>query len=274
MGPVAIRYAGLGSSLTSLGYKIEDMGNVQIPGHYTLKGSTLDERLPLISKGCEVTYQLAREAVDAGTIPIFLGGDHSAAIGSIGGVTHGGPCGVIWIDAHADFNTPESSTTGNIHGMALAILLGSGPDSLVHAGRPGAKLSPQQVVLIGLRDIDPEEKRRLRASGCTVFTMRDIDEIGIYAVLQKGLATLDTMDRLHVSLDLDSISPSEAPGVGTPVPGGLTYREAQLIMEMICDTGKLQSLDLMEVNPILDDRNKTAQIGVALTSSLFGKSII
>lgn len=274
MGPVAIRYAGLGSSLTSLGYRVEDMGNIQIPGHYTLKNSAFLKRLPLISRGCEETYRLGREAIKAGALPVFLGGDHSAAIGSIGGVTHSKECGVIWIDAHADFNTPEISSTGNIHGMTLAILLGSGPDALVDVGRPGAKLTPAKVVMIGLRDIDPEEKQRVRASGCTVFTMRDIDEIGIHAVLKKGLAALHHLDRIHVSLDLDSIRPADAPGVGTPVRGGLTYREAQLVMEMICDTGKLQSLDLMEVNPILDERNKTAEVAVALAASLFGKSII
>ncbi len=274
MGPVAIRYAGLSTALRGLGYQTEDMGNVTIPGHYTLTGTSYAERLPLICEACEATYQQAREAVQSATIPVFLGGDHSAAIGSIGGVTHDRPAGVIWIDAHGDFNTPETSETCNIHGMALAILLGKGPPELVNAGRPGAKLCGDQVALIGVRDLDRREKQLLRESGCTVFTMRDIDEIGMSGVLRATLKALAGMDRLHVSLDMDSIDANEAPGVGTPVPGGLTYREAQLLMETICDTGKVCSLDIMETNPILDISNRTARTAVALAASLFGKSIL
>jgi len=274
MGPVAIRYAGLGSALRRLGYQTQDYGNIDIPGHYTLEDSSFGERLRLIRAACLETYHRASQAIDDGTVPIFLGGDHSASIGSIGGITHKQGCGAIWVDAHGDFNTPETSQTSNIHGMALAILLGRGPRELVDVGRPGAKLAPEHVVIIGTRQLDREEKAGLRASGCTIFTMRDIDELGMHGVLKRALLTLATCRRIHLSLDMDSIDPNEAPGVGTPVPGGLTYREAQLLMETVCDTGKLCSLDIMETNPILDISNRTAQTAVSLTASLFGKSIL
>lgn len=274
MGPVALRYAGLGSALRSLGYRTEDMGNIDVPGHYTLTDKGLEERLRLIHLACHQTYQLARQAVSDGTIPIFLGGDHSASIGSVGGITHQADCGLVWVDAHGDFNTPETSETGNIHGMSLAILLGKGPQELVDIGRSGAKIEPGKVVLIGARQLDPAEKRLLKQSGVTIYTMREIDEQGIGAVIAAALEQLDGCSRLHVSLDMDSLDPDESPGVGTPVAGGLNYREAQLLMETISDTNRLCSLDIMETNPILDIRNRTAQTGVALAASLFGKSII
>jgi len=274
MGPVAIRYAGLSGALTKLGYHTQDVGNIEVPGHYTLTHRGFSDRLPPIRTACEETYELARRAIRDGTIPIFLGGDHSASIGSIGGVTHDNDCGLIWIDAHGDFNTPETSETGNIHGMALAILYGKGPQELVDVGRPGAKLKPEQVVLIGPRQLDQSEKENLRASGCTIFTMRDIDERGMSSVIAQALEKLSDCQHIHVSLDMDSIDPNEAPGVGTPVAGGLSYREAQLLMETISDTRRLLSLDIMETNPILDVSNRTAQVAVALAASLFGKSIL
>jgi len=274
IGPVAIRYAGLAGALRNLGYRTEDLGNIDVPGHYTLVGTSYTERLPLIRAACETTYALARDAVRDRTVPIFLGGDHSAAIGSIGGVTHDEACGVVWIDAHGDFNTPETSLSCNIHGMALAILLGRGPHELIDVGRPGAKLDGGQVVLIGVRDLDRREREQLRESGCTIFTMRDIDEIGMHEVLQKTMDSLSRFEKIHISLDMDGMDTNEAPGVGTPVPGGLTYREAQLLMETICDTGRLCSLDIMETNPILDISNRTAQTAVSLASSLFGKRIL
>ena len=274
MGPVAIRYAGLSSSLRKLGYHTQDIGNIDVPGHYTLVGREFNDRLPLIRAACNETYELAKRAVKDGTIPVFLGGDHSASIGSIGGITHYSDCGLIWIDAHGDFNTPETSETGNIHGMALAVLLGRGPKELVEVGRTGAKLRPENVVLIGPRELDDTEKKNLQDSGCTIFTMRDIDEQGMSRVIAKGLDKISGCTHIHVSLDMDSIDPNEAPGVGTPVPGGLSYREAQLLMETISDTGRLHSLDIMETNPILDIGNQTAQVAVSLTSSLFGKSIL
>jgi arginase len=274
MAPVAIRYAGLAQKLRSLGYHTVDRGNINVPGHYTLTGTSYNERLIPICKACEMAYRLGAEAVKNEEIPIFLGGDHSASIGTIGGVTHDSPCGLIWVDAHGDFNTPETSASENIHGMALAILLGKGSRELVDVGRAGAKIAPENVILIGVRDLDPEEKKMLAQSGCTVYTMRDVDELGMHAILRKALARLVNLPQIHLSLDMDAIDPQEAPGVGTPSHGGLTYREAQLIMETLCDSGKLRSVDVMEVNPILDIRNQTAQVAVSLLSSLFGKSII
>ncbi len=274
IGPVAIRYAGLAATLRKLGYQTEDLGNIDVPGHYTLADTGFAERLPLIRRACETTYRLAREAIQDKTVPIFLGGDHSASIGSIGGVTDIHDCGLIWVDAHGDFNTPETSQTCNIHGMSLAILLGRGPRELVDIGRTGSKLNPNRVVLIGIRNLDHQEKALLKTSGCTIFTMRDIDEIGMAGVLQKTMAILAEVPHIHLSLDMDGIDPNEAPGVGTPVPGGLTYREAQLLMETVCDSAKLMSLDIMETNPILDISNRTARTAVALAASLFGKRIL
>lgn len=274
MGPVALRYAGLSPVLKKLGFQTEDAGNIDVPGHYTLTDSGYNERLPLIRAACEKAYKAGQKAIQEDTIPIFLGGDHSASIGTIGGITHDDPCGVIWIDAHGDYNTPESSDTCNIHGMALAILLGEGPPELINVGRKGAKVKPEHVVLIGIRELDRQEKENLRSSGCAIYTMRDVDELGMHGVLKQTMQTLSGCSRIHLSLDMDSIDPNEAPGVGTPVPGGLTYREAQLLMETICDTGLLSSLDIMETNPILDISNRTAQMAVSLTASLFGKSIL
>ena len=274
MGPVAIRYAGLSKTLRNLGYQTQDAGNIEIPGHYTLTDSTFSERLPLIRSACQKVYRTAQKAITDETIPIFLGGDHSASIGSIGGITDDCECGVIWVDAHGDCNTPATSQTRNVHGMALAILLGKGPKQLVDVGRKGPKLNPRHVVLIGVRDLDHQEKENLKESGCTVFTMRDVDELGMHAVLRKTLKILTECTYIHLSLDMDSIDPIEAPGVGTPVAGGLSYREAQLLMETVHDTDRLLSLDIMETNPILDNSNRTAQVAVSLTASLFGKSIL
>jgi len=274
MGPIAIRYAGLAKTLRKLGYRTEDIGNIAVPGHYTLTEGGYSECLPLIQAACNKAYALAQRAIRESTLPIFLGGDHSASIGSIGGITHDHNCGVIWVDAHGDYNTPQSSKTGNIHGMPLAILLGKGPKNLVDVGRKGSKLKPENVVLVGIRDLDRREKDRLKDSGCSIYTMRDIDELGIHEVLRNALKSLSNCKHIHLSLDMDSIDPNEAPGVGTPVPGGLTYREAQLLMETICDSGRLHSLDIMETNPILDISNRTAEIAVSLTASLFGKSIL
>jgi arginase len=274
IAPVAIRYAGLGLKLRNLGYHTIDRGNIDVPGHYTLSSTKYEERIIPIREACEKAYILGAEAIKNGEIPLFLGGDHSAAIGTIGGVTDAKPCGVIWVDAHGDFNTPETSSSKNIHGMALAVLLGMGAEQLVNIGRPGPKVAPENVIMIGVRDLDCEEKRLLANSGCTVFTMRDVDELGMHTVLRKALKKLEHIPTIHLSLDMDAMDPKEAPGVGTPSPGGLTYREAQLIMETLCDSKKLQSADVMETNPILDTQNKTAQVAVSLIASLFGKSII
>ncbi len=274
MGPSAIRYADLAGSLNALGYKTADSGDITIPGHYALANTSLEERLPLIGNACRTAYELGKKAIKRGETPIFLGGDHSASIGTVGGVTHEEDVGLIWIDAHGDFNTPETSASQNVHGMALAVLLGLGPEELVDIGRKGPKVKADNVALIGLRDLDQEEKALIRKSGCTVFTMRDVDEIGIRAVLMRTLKKFQNLNKIHISLDLDVMDPLDAPGVGTPSQGGLTYREGQLIMEILADTGKLHSVDIMEINPILDIQNRTAQMAVNLVTSLFGKKII
>lgn len=274
MGPSAIRYAGLAGRLEKLGYRINDVGNIEVAGRYSFAGHNRAERVSAIGEACARSYAAGQEAIAAGELPIFLGGDHSIAIGTIGGVTHSEPVGLIWLDAHGDFNTPESSLSGNIHGMTLAVLLGEGYPELLAIGRPGPKLRPEQVVMLGVRDLDPEEKRKLKASGVKVYTMRDIDERGVSAIMVEALAHLSAMPRLHLSLDVDCLDPMMAPGVGTPSVGGLTYREAQLAMEIIADTGLLASLDIVEINPLLDARNRTAEIAVELTASVLGKRII
>lgn len=274
MGPSAIRYANLAGSLQTLGNTTFDSGDITIPGHYALASTSLEARLPLIRNACEQAYELGKKAIEAGELPIFLGGDHSASIGTVGGVTHDTDVGLIWIDAHGDSNTPESSLSNNVHGMTLAILLGQGPKELIDLGRPGPKVKPENVVLIGVREIDEHEKVFIRNSGCTVFTMRDVDELGIREVLSRTLKGFTHLDGIHVSLDLDVMDPLDAPGVGTPSQGGLTYREGQLIMEILADTKKLHSVDIMEINPILDIQNRTAQMAVNLVSSLFGKKIL
>lgn len=274
MGPGAIRYAGLSARLAKLGYEINDIGNINVPVRDTLISERALNYLPSIRQVCDAAYLAAREAVESGDIPVFIGGDHSLSIGTISGVTHLEPAGVIWVDAHGDFNTPETTLSGNVHGMSLAVLLGKGYPELVNVGKMGAKLQAKDVVMIGVRDLDPKERDRLRESEITVYTMRDIDERGIGVVAREALDRLAHRQRLHVSLDMDGLDPMLVPGVGTTAPGGLTYREAQLLMEIIADTGRLASLDIVEINPILDQRNQTAQIAVELAASLFGKSIL
>ncbi|PLX83790.1 MAG: arginase [Desulfuromonas sp.] len=274
LGPGAVRYAGLSARLRALGYRIHDRGNLPVPVRDSLPADEQEPFLSAISRVCADVYQAGCEAVADGCLPIFLGGDHSISIGTIGGVTDHEPCGVIWVDAHGDFNTPRTSRSGNIHGMPLATLLGSGFDELVDVGRLGAKITLRDVVMIGIRDLDAAERERLRLSGINIFTMRDIDELGMAQVTRAALELLGHHRRLHVSLDLDGLDPHEAPGVGTPSPGGLTYREAQLLMEIIADTGKVSSADLVEINPILDHANSTARMAVDLAVSLFGKRIL
>lgn len=274
MGPAALRYAGLADKLTALGHRVTDAGNVEVPVRETVVAEAAQHYLPAIAGICRATYAAARTAVKVGATPIFLGGDHSLAIGSIGGVTSVRPCGLLWIDAHADFNTPATTVTGNIHGMTLAVLLGEGYPELVDIGRPGPKLRPADVVLIATRDLDPLERERLRDSGLTVYTMRDIDERGVGAVVREALQRLEHHHRIHVSLDMDCLDLQAGPGVGTPSPGGLSWREAQLAMELIADCGCCGSLDIVEINPILDQQNRTAQLAAELAASLFGKRIL
>ena len=274
MGPSAVRYAGLDTKLNNLGHQTRDLGNLLVPSRYTLPNCNREERLQAICQACEIAYQAGCQAMQEGELPIFLGGDHSLSMGTIGGITHQGRAGVIWIDAHGDFNTPETSESGNIHGMTLAVLMGNGDKELVDVGRPGPKLRPEDVVMIGVRDLDRLERQALAKSGIKVYTMRDIDERGMGAVANEALSLLAHTKQLHVSLDLDCMDPIEAPGVGTPSSGGLTYREAQLLMEIIADSQRLASMDLVEINPILDQRNQTARVAAELTESLFGKAIL
>ncbi len=274
MGPSALRYAGVNERLARLGCHVDDYGNIETPVRDTLSPEGGLAYLPAVVEVCEAVYEKGREALAADRLPIFVGGDHSIAAGTIGGVTHDGPAGVLWIDAHGDFNTPDISPSGNLHGMPLAALLGHGSDQWVNAGRPGAKLKASQVILIGIRDVDPAERDLLKASKVGVYTMREIDERGMATVVQEALTRLGHLDRLHVSLDMDSLDPSEAPGVGTPVPGGLTYREAHLLMEILADDGRVGSVDVVEINPILDERNHTAKIATELLASLLGQSIL
>lgn len=274
MGPAALRYAGLADKLAALGHRVLDAGNLEVPVRETVVAEAPQHYLPSIARICRATYAAAQEAIKAGETPIFLGGDHSLAIGSIGGVTAVRPCGLLWIDAHADFNTPETTITGNVHGMTLAVLFGEGYPELVGVGRPGAKLRADDVVMIAIRDLDPKERERLKESGIMVYTMRDIDERGIGAVMREALQRLEHHHRIHVSLDVDCLDVQAGPGVGTPSPGGLSWREAQLAMELIADCGCCGSLDIVEINPILDQRNRTAQLAAELAASLFGKRIL
>jgi len=274
MGPAALRYAGLATRLTELGYQVQDSGNIAVPMREALSNEAGRHFLPSIRTACQAVYAAAQLATVEGRIPLFIGGDHSLAIGSIGGCTHGEPAGLIWIDAHGDFNTPQTTLTNNIHGMTLAVLLGDGYPELVDVGRLGAKLPARDVVMIGIRDLDPGERERLKASGITVYTMREIDERGMGAITREALERLEHRERLHVSLDMDVLDPQVGPGVGTASPGGITYREAQLLMEIIADSGRCTGLDIVEINPVFDQHNQTAQLAVDLTASLFGKRIL
>jgi arginase len=276
MGPSALRYAGLHPALQALGHTVSDNGNLDVPlPEHEPPDSSRARHLHSIAGVCRDVYDKCLTSLQQNESAIFLGGDHSISIGTVSAM-HGyrKDVGVIWVDAHGDFNTPEITPSGNVHGMALACLLGRGPKELTDIGRPGAKLKSSEAVIIGARDLDDHEKELLRESGVLVITMRDIDEMGAAAAARQALEKLGRLGKIHISLDMDSLDPLEAPGVGTPVPGGLTYREAHLLMEIFSDSGKVSSLDIVEVNPILDNRNSTAKLGVELAASLFGKRII
>lgn len=274
MGPSAVRYAGLQARLARLNYNIHDMGNVQVPNPEEEVAEGHMRRLRAVATTCGIIYQRARQCVAQGDFGVYLGGDHSISIGTVAAAAYKGTVGVLWVDAHGDFNTMETSPSGNIHGMPLAALIGEGAPELVNVGFPGPKLHPAHVVLIGLRDLDPEERERLLRSNIRVYTMRHVDELGMATVARDALAHLQHLPRLHVSLDMDSLEPEEARGVGTPVPGGLTYREAHLLMEILGDSERVQSVDVVEVNPILDDGNRTAELAVELVASLLGQRIL
>jgi len=281
MGPSALRIAGLGERLAALGYRVTDRGDLPSPIPETrARGNKRKRYVRQIARVCQKLYQLVRRAFEAGALPIVLGGDHSLAAGSIGAAAEDGrhahkPLGLLWIDAHADMNTPETTTTGNVHGMPLAAVLGNEPMELARIGGFSPKVQAQQTVLVGVRDLDPQEKELVRASGISVFTMKDIDRLGVAAVAERAvtIAGAGTCG-FHLSFDLDACDPTIAPGVGTPVRGGLSYREAHTLMEIVADSGRLISLDLVEINPILDVQNVTAQLGTELVLSALGKKIL
>jgi len=280
MGPSALRIANLAPRLADLGHTIEQRGNLEIPDRDSLPAHGALDLLPPIAEVCGRLAVETAEAVRAGAIPFVLGGDHSIAAGSVAGVAtalgeRNERVGLIWMDAHGDLNTPETSLSGNVHGMPLAHLLGHGDPRLAGIAKPGPAVRAENVAVVGARDLDPAERENARAWGVRVFTMRDIDERGMRAVMADAIAiaTAGTAG-MHVSLDADFVDPSEAPGVGTPVRGGATYREAHLAMEMIHDAKKLVALDIVEVNPVLDSHNMTAELAVAVARSAFGLRIL
>ncbi len=281
MGPSALRLAGLNARLESLGYEVKDLGNVSVAQQEsTPTGPEKAKYLSQIAKTCTTLAEAVDKVVSADKYPLVLGGDHSVAVGSVAGVSQAflrgtEKVGLIWIDAHPDMNTPETSPTGNIHGMPLACCIGKGPAELTHIFGYGPKVEACNVVLVGLRDVDLSERGPIHDSGVSAFTMRDIDERGLKSVMQEALEVVnrDTAG-FHVSFDMDVLDPDEAPGVGTPVRGGMTYREAHLAMETICDSGRMVSMDLVEVNTVLDVANRTAQLAVELILSAMGKKIL
>ncbi len=279
MGPSAIRYAGLQRALEKLNYDVWDMGNIAVAQVEELDEDTHGamHHLSEVSAVIEEIYARATSNVGPNELAIFLGGDHSISIGTVSAVCKiagDARVGVVWVDAHGDINTPHTSPSGSIHGMVIASLIGEAGPELVNMCYDGAKIQPEQIAFVAARDLDPGEKVRLAQGDMAVYTMRHIDEQGIAAIAYKLLERFKDVDYLHISLDLDSLDPSIAPGVGTPVPGGLSYREAHVLMEIFADSGKVRSLDIVEVNPILDEHNTTANMAVALTTSLFGQQIL
>jgi len=281
MGPSAMRIAGIGDRLRDLGYGVIDGGDITIKTQEEQK--IKDPRLkylPEITRAVSVLAHRVGASMDEGRFPLVLGGDHSIAVGTVSGVAHHARkrkkrLGVLWIDAHGDFNTPASSPSGNIHGMPLAVCAGLGPPELQHVGGRFRKVDPKNVAIIGLRDLDSGERKNLVRYGVNLFSMEEIDRHGMHRVMRKALdRILRNVDYLHVSFDLDSVDPVHAPGVGTPVRGGLDYRESHLLMEMIAESGKMTSMEIVEVNPIIDVRNQSAEFAVELVKSAFGKKIL
>jgi arginase len=281
MGPSAIRVAGLNERLAGLGYEVIDAGNISVRNPEMMQ--ITDRKLKYLSEitgACLTLASQVETTLDEGGIPIILGGDHSIAIGSVSGLAafhhkREHRVGVIWFDAHGDMNTPETSPSGNIHGMPFAAILGHGAPELTHIAGFAPKVYPEDCVLIGARSVDPEEAVALKNSGVRVITMRELDERGMSAVMDEAmwLASRRTAG-FHVTMDMDFVDPDFAPGVGTPVPGGPTYRESHLAMEKVADSGKMLSFELTEINPVLDISNKTAELGVQLILSAFGKKIM
>lgn len=281
MGPSAFRVAEIHGKVRELGYEVDDVGDLPVsipetqgPGDPRLK------YLAEIRETCEVLRDKVGDILRRGSLPVVLGGDHSIAMGTIAGLSRfhrdrREKLGLVWFDAHGDANTAETSPTGNIHGMPLAVVLGLGAPELVNLGGFSPAVDGSRAAIVGLRDVDPAERGNLRETGIGAFTMRDIDERGMRAVMEEAIKrALSGTEGIHVSIDLDAMDPDVAPGVGTPSPGGLSYREAHLAMEMLADTGKVLSAELVEVNPVLDHRNGTARLGVDLLASLLGKKIL
>jgi arginase len=281
MGPSAVRVAGLEARLEAIGHVVEDGGNVAVAmAEQKKEGDAHAKYLKEITATCTKHAELVVKTLEADKIPITLGGDHSVAAGTVAGVAEfyrrqGQKIGLIWIDAHTDLNTPDSSPSGNVHGMPLAAIMGLGPPELANIFGFSPKVSPENCVLVGVRDIDAVEKENVRKAGIRVFTMRDIDERGMRTVMEEALhAAGHNTVGYHVSLDMDWVDPEDAPGVGTPVRGGATYREAHLAMEIIADHGRMLSFEIVEVNPVIDEHNRTADLAVELALSAFGKKIL
>ncbi|MBM4063624.1 MAG: arginase, partial [Planctomycetes bacterium] len=281
MGPSAIRIAGVGQGLRHLGLHVEDDGDVGVPAPESRDpGDTHVRYLEPIYHVCNRLRLRVRRSLEHGEIPVVLGGDHSIAIGTVAGVAEhfrqaGQRIGLIWVDAHGDMNTPASSPSGNVHGMPLATLLGLGHPRLVDIGGFWPKVEPRNVALIGIRDIDATEREIVRRSGVHAYTMRDVDERGMRAIMQESLGFAnDGTAGFHVSFDLDAMDPRDVPGTGTPVKGGISWREANLLMEMVSDAGRMTSLEVAELNPILDVRNQSGEVAVDVILSAFGKRIL
>ncbi|MGB8653482.1 MAG: arginase [Candidatus Acidiferrales bacterium] len=281
MGPSALRVAGLQTRLKQLGRQVEDIGNVSVrqpeEQHYGDKSAKyLDE----IAEACKGLAEVVTKTLDEDMVPLVLGGDHSIAVGTAAGsAAHfhkkGKRIGMIWLDAHGDMNTPESSPSGNVHGMPLASIMGYGPDELTTLAGVKPMIEPRNVVLVGIRELDSKERRLVKDSGVHIFTMREIDERGMREVMAEALKFAgDDTAGVCVSLDMDFVDPSDAPGVGTPVRGGVTYREAHLALEMIADSKSMASFELVEINPVIDVHNTTAMLGVELVLSGLGKKIL
>ncbi len=281
MGPSALRVAGLQARIKQLGHQVEDIGNISVKQPEEMSyGEKRAKYLAEIADACKDLAVMVEKSLEESMLPVVLGGDHSIAAGSLSGVAgyfrkKEKKIGLIWLDAHGDINTPESSPSGNVHGMPLAAAMGYGATELVELQGFKPKVEPQNISLVGIRDLDSQEKKLAKKSGVHVFTMRDIDERGMREVMSDALKyAMDDTDGISVSLDMDFVDPSDAPGVGTPVRGGVTYREAHLAMEMLADTEAMVSLEVVEINPVIDEHNRTALLGVELVLSGLGKKIL
>jgi arginase len=276
MGPSAIRYAGVVDRLEKIGHTVTDLGNVEIEP--VVRGTAIHTNLKNLEAVVKANLDLAEKVdkiIGRNDFPLIFGGDHSIAIGTLAGVSrHYSNLGVIWYDAHGDLNTEETSPSGNIHGMPLAVSLGFGHPLLTNIGGYAPKIKPENVVIIGARDLDEGEKDLIKEIGIKVYTMHEIDRLGMTKVMEETIEYLKGTDGVHLSLDLDGLDPKECPGVGTPVLGGISYRESHLAMEMLADAQIITSAEFVEVNPILDERNRTALVAVALMGSLFGEKLL